>query len=274
MTEGRVEVVLARDTGARTYLRRQFANYPFHLCRPHVAAGDPAGMITLYVQSISGGVYEGDRLRASLVAEDGARAHVTSQASTVVRGMERDGAAFEVEIEAGPESLVEYVPDATILFPGARLAATVRVRAHESATVIVGDSFLGHDPTGDGRPFDWYASDLLLEAGDGTARVRDRFVLSGRDFAAGEPGIGGAYATQGTLYVFHAGGGTESVVEALRDALAGDGIYAGASTLPNGAGAWARILAADGAALKGAMTAAWSAAREALYGSRPSPRRK
>jgi hypothetical protein len=43
---------------------------------------------------------------------------------------------------------------------------------------------------------------------------------------------------------------------------------------PNQAGAWARILALDAAALRAAMFAAWAAARQLLPGSAPAPRRK
>jgi hypothetical protein len=60
----------------------------------------------------------------------------------------------------------------------------------------------------------------------------------------------------------------------MRDALLLPGVYAGAALLPNRAGAWARILATDAAALKAAMFNAWSAVRRLLTGSMPVQRRK
>lgn len=62
--------------------------------------------------------------------------------------------------------------------------------------------------------------------------------------------------------------------EACRAALQIDGVYGGASTLPNQGGVRARMLAVDAAALRAAMFAAWAAAREILAGAAPQPRRK
>lgn len=274
MTEGRAELVFAREAGAATYLRRQFANYPFHICRPHTYADDPAGMVTLYLQSLSGGIYQDERLKVNLTAEAETGAHVTTQAATVVRGMESGSAGLDVTIEAGPESFVEYLPDAGILFPGACLSSRVQVCAHETATVIVGDSFLDHDPKDQRRPFGWYRGELQFAFQGDEPCVRDRFTVTGAAFRDGASGINGAYPTQGTLYVFHRGDATETLIESMRSALEIDGVYAGASLLPGSAGIWARILASDGATLKSAMGAAWSAAREGLCGRRPAPRRK
>ena len=44
--------------------------------------------------------------------------------------------------------------------------------------------------------------------------------------------------------------------------------------MPNDAGAWVRMLAPDGAALRSGMLAAWASASEYLTGVRPLPRRK
>jgi hypothetical protein len=76
-TRGRLEIVFARDPSGRAYLRRQYASYPYHVCRPLSFAGDPAGMATIYVQSCAGGIFRDDRLHEHIVAEEGAAAHTT-----------------------------------------------------------------------------------------------------------------------------------------------------------------------------------------------------
>jgi urease accessory protein len=60
---GRVEIAFARDPSGRTYIRRQFVRYPYHVCRPLSFSGDPAGMATIYLQSCAGGIFRDDRLR-------------------------------------------------------------------------------------------------------------------------------------------------------------------------------------------------------------------
>jgi hypothetical protein len=51
-------------------------------------------------------------------------------------------------------------------------------------------------------------------------------------------------------------------------------VYVGASDLPNGCGAWLRVMAADAIALRTTLVAAWQAARQTLTGQIPAPRRK
>ena len=134
---GRLELTFARDPSGRTYLRGQYASYPYHVCRPLSFGGDPQGMATIYLQSSAGGIFRDDRLREHIVAEEGAAAHVTTQASTIVHSMDRGDARQEVLIEAAAGSFIEVLPDPFILFPQSRFASDVRVRAHETATVVI-----------------------------------------------------------------------------------------------------------------------------------------
>ena len=61
----------------------------------------------------------------------------------------------------------------------------------------------------------------------------------------------------------------------MRTALAGvPAVFSGASELPAGSGACARLLAPDAAALGEAFRAAWRALRQELTGEDPPGRRK
>jgi urease accessory protein len=272
---GCAELAFARDPSGRTYIRRQFVSYPYHVCRPLAFAGDPDGMATLYLQSCAGGIFRDDRLREHLVAEEGASAHVTTQAATVVHSMDRGAARLEVLIEAAAESLLEVMPDPFILFPQARFANVVRVRAHETATVVLADSFSCHDPAATGAKFDWLHGDIVVEDLQGQLLARDRLRVPGGAIAERYPGITGTYASQGTLFIIRRRGEIAELVDALRTATGEiDHIYAGASALPNGCGAWLRIMAQDAVGLRAAMTAAWQATRCLLTGRLPAPRRK
>jgi len=272
---GRLEIAFARDPLGRTYVRRQHVSYPYHVCRPLTFAGDPQGMATIYLQSCAGGIFRGDRLRERIVAEAGTAAHVTTQASTIVHGMDRGDARQEVVIEAAAGSFLEVLPDPFILFPQSRFASDFRVRAHETATVVVADSFICHDPAGAGAMFDRFNGDLRVEDLQGRLLMLDRFRVTGAIVADRWPGITGAAATQGSLFVIRRQGPANALGDALRHA-AGNVVhgYAGASELPNGCGAWLRVMAADAVALRAAMTSAWQAVRETMTGQTPAPRRK
>jgi urease accessory protein len=269
------DIEFARDLGGSTYLDRQYAAYPFHLCRPHRFEGDPPGMATVYFQSCAGGIFEGDSLAVRVVAGEGAAVHLTSQASTIVHGMERTGARQTVDIDVGAGAFVEYLPDPLILFPQARLETVLSVRLHGPATVILSDAFMAHDPAGADSPFDRIASELAAYDGSGRRLALDRFVIGGANFQAGLPGITGPYRAHGSLLVLHRDRPAAALVDALRHALDGvSGTYAGASTLAGGAGAWMRVLAEDGVSLRAGLLAAWSALRVELGGQAPRPRRK
>ncbi len=272
---GRLEITFARDPSGRTYVRRQYASYPYHVCRPFRFGGDPQGMATIYLQSCAGGIFRDDRLREHIVAEEGTAAHVTTQASTIVHSMDRGDARQEVLIEAAAGSLLEVLPDPFILFPQSRFASHVLIRAHETATVIVADSFICHDPAGAGAMFDRFDGELRVEDLQGRLLMLDRLRVTGAMVADHRPGITGAFAAQGGLFVIQRRGAPSALVDALRRTAADIAhIYAGASELPYGCGAWLRVMAADGLALRAAMTAAWQAVRETLTGQTPAPRRK
>lgn len=269
------EFTFARDPGGRTYLRRQFTPYPFHICRSTYVEKDPPGMATLYVQSCSAGLLQHDDLRTSLTVEQGAQAHFTTGAQTIVHSMDEGEAGQEFCIEARQCSLVEYLPEPLILFPQSRLRSRLSIVAHEGAAVLAGESFIVHDYAGEGRMFDWYESEMTVRRPDGAVVARDRFHLAGATLAAGLPGVNGRYSAQGTLIALAGDGQADSVVAAVRTALGAiDGVYAGASALRGGVGAWARLLAVDGLALSVGMVSAWAAVREALTGRLPMPRRK
>jgi urease accessory protein len=272
---GRIDLTFRRAPDGGTFLGRQYASYPFHICRPHRYVGDPSGMATLYLQSVAGGLFESDRLEVRIAAESGTALHVTSQASTVVHSMTGDHAEHAVTIEAGEGALVEYLPDATILFPQARLASRIQIQAHETASVICADAFLAHDPSGSSAMFDRLDSDMTVARPTGQVLVRDRFRITGDLLRRNLPGLNGPWIAQATVMVIHRGPSLDALLENIRAELEPlPDIFAGASRLPGDVGVWTRILACDGHALRTAVLAVWACAREQITAKRPGVRRK
>jgi urease accessory protein len=253
----------------RTFVSRQRASHPYHLCRALYRPDDPPGMATLYVQGCSGGIFEGDRLALDFTAEPGSRVHLTTAAATIVHRMPGGDVAHQrvnLRVQAG--ALFEYWPDPLILFPGSRLQNQVRLQVAPSAQVIAVDAFLGHRLPDDDRAFDWLDSETLIEDLDGRLLARERFVARGSAWGAATAGLAGdpvsQLGCQGTLLVIGAGAGP---LAALRQALAEDGgkrSYAGATLLPDGLGVMVRVLAADAVALKQVLRQVWGLARQAL----------
>jgi len=275
LVSSRLDLGFAVDADGRSYVRRQYASYPFHVCRAHYHDKDHPGLATLYVQSCSGGISEDDRLDVTLAAARGAEAYVSTQAATVVHSMPSGSASQRVRIECEGGSFLEYLPDPQILFPGSRCRSEIAVRLSGDAVALVSDSFLTHDPAGRDNIFAAYFSEIAVEDETGKALAIDRLKVNGEAFRDSCPGISGRFKAQGTMIV--AGlefpvSGVAAELHKIR--LDRDMAVIGCSLLPNAVGNLVRVLAADGAALKLALHQAWCAARLALKGSRPVERRK
>ena len=268
----------ARAPDGQSYIARQRVGYPFHITRPFYLDEAPVGALTLYLQSVSGGIYQGENLRMTCAAGPGSAAHVTTQAATIVHRMPAAPARQTALLEAAPGALLEYLPDPLIMFPGARLASVLEIEAAADATVVACESFSHHDPGGEDRRFESFAAELRIRDEDGRLLALERYEVAGDRLAPGRSQVA-RWPAQGSLVVVHRGAergpGREAVLAALRAALAPtEAFYGGASALPNEAGVGARLLARDGATLRAGLEAAWRAVRLALYGTPPAPRRK
>ena len=271
----RVRVRLRPDPAGRSFIAEQYAEYPFHLARPFYLDRDRPEMLTLYLQSVSGGIFEGDRLDIQLVAEPGSAGHLTTQASTIAHGMRGGHAEQRIRLRAERRSVVEFVPDPVILLPGSRLHSWTEVVADASATVFVADAFLGHDPRGEDGCFDAFHSEVRIARPDGKLLCVDRFAATGEAHARSLPGVTGHWAAQGSVYACAPGHAANDMSETLNQALDDlDGVYGAASTLPGEVGAWARVLAVGGAELENAMSRLWHAFNAHYGGGVPAARRK
>ena len=102
-TSGAVELVFARPRGERTIIQRQFANYPFHICRGFNFDGDPQGMSTVYLQSLAGGIYEHDRLFLGFEVSHGAAADVETAISD---GLDEARTSLEQQKRQAPQMTI------------------------------------------------------------------------------------------------------------------------------------------------------------------------
>ena len=264
----------ATGESGRTHIAKQFAPYPFHICRPFYMPGDPAGMATVYVQSCAGGIFEHDRLELTVQTEPASQAHVTTSASTIVHSMPIAAASQAVHLLADSDSVIEYLPDPMILFAGARISSSVNVVMGDAARVMLSDAFLMHDHRDQGEAFDWFCSDIVIRDVADKVLVRDRIRIDGRSILAAGPGVTGRFTAQASFMCLCQELAPDMLAP-MRTALqAIDDIYAGVSLLPSGVGVFARILAADGIALRAAQLCLWSEARKCLTGVVPIARRK
>jgi urease accessory protein len=178
-------------------------------------------------------------------------------------------------LRTGAKSFLEYLPDPIILFPHARFSTRLTVELAPTATAVLSDSFLWHDPAGAERSFDTLSSETRISI-EGLGLVAlDRFEIGGEDLLRRMVGINAGYRAQGSMAVITGGKSTPSLLDSLQQALAlQEGAYAMASSLPYKAGYWVRLLATDAVVLRRMQQMVWRLVREALTGQEPVLRRK
>ena len=270
-SEGRaVEAALSVEhAGGRSMLRRQHVGYPLHVTRGFYLDAARPDLLTLYLQSASGGLYAGDRIGLDLSVARGAAFHLTTQSATVVHDGRGRGAVqrLAVNVEAG--AFCAVTSDPYVLFPGAELALASEATVADDAVLCMADGFAVHDPHARGRSFTEFSSRLRIRRPDGRLLLQDVGRISGEDLQ----GALGRFAAAANLVLIAPPDRLPPVKE-LQQAADRCGALAGASAAPTESGLVLRVLASDGGTLSRAMEAAFHVAAAGALGVALARRRK
>jgi urease accessory protein len=134
-SDGAAELVFAGGEG-RARLRHLFQSTPCRIAFPRAPLDDLPLAVLL---TTTGGLTGGDRMRLSLAAEAGARAVVTSQAAEkIYRSLGAD-AVVDIVVRVDAGGWLEWLPQETILFDGARLRRRTRIEIAGDARVLAGE---------------------------------------------------------------------------------------------------------------------------------------
>lgn len=277
---GVLDLAFRRDGRGRTVLAERFQKSPLQVMRPlHI---DPVlrEMPTVYVMSTGGGIVGGDRLDMEVRLAEGAQALVTTQAANRVHRMDVGYATQNVSLTLGASAVCEWLPDPLIPYGGSRFQQRLRAEVPDDAVLIAADVLTaGRVARGESWDVDAYVSAVEISRPDGTLLAVDTTHIT-RD-EAGHPLVTGDADAIGTLFVV-APGPAEELAAVMRDAAEAigsatpnsDGLDAavrcGVSTLPDGCGAWLRVLGRGQENVEAAVRAVWSAARVHLLGA-PAP---
>jgi urease accessory protein len=130
--DGAASIVFGRR-GSGTALVDLYQRTP---CRVLFPRPDTDGLPVAVLLTTSGGITGGDRIRVAVEVEDGAEAVVTTQAAEkIYRSLDAD-AAVTVNLAVGAGSWLDYLPQETILFEGARLDRRTEARLAPDARLL------------------------------------------------------------------------------------------------------------------------------------------
>jgi urease accessory protein len=276
--DGRLELDFARAEG-KTCLVREFARAPFHVSG--TLDHDPlAEAATVYVQSPTGGVAQGDRRSVEVTVGPDAVAGVANGSATKVFSMEANYARTDVSLSVGARGHLEYVPGTTILHADARLCRSLTLEVAPDASAVLGEVIVpGRLARGEAFAFDRYVSRVRIRGPDGLL-AEDATRLQPADWSPRAPGVLGDATVLGTLFVVAPAADGDRLTDAVHERIAGvdgasaDGSAAGATALPNDAGAVVRVLGDTAEDVRERLRAAWDRARRDLLGAPAPPRRK
>lgn len=262
-TEGEAELSFTRSEDGQTRLAHLYQRAPLRALFP--ASAEP-GLATAVLVTTTGGLVGGDRLDVRVTAGAGAAVQVTPQAAEkVYRSLGAD-CRLSLDLRAGDDAWLEWLPQETILFESARLDRTTRIDCAPGARVLAGEMLVfGRRARGErftrGRIRDaWeirregrlvWADALLLDSD--LARV-----------LASTACLAGAAAVASAVYV--AGSGLSDALALARDLTshaASD--MAAAATCVAGV-LVVRWLSRDASALRAAFGRFWAAFRHRIGG--------
>lgn len=262
-THGAASVAFARDDDA-TRLAGLYQRDPLRVLFPEVPEGE---IPTAVLVTTSGGLVGGDRLDVSVSIGDGAEAMVFGQAAEKVYRSAGPTSRIAVELSVARDGWLEWLPQETILFEGARLERRTRIEISPGARVLAGEILVFGRIAGGERLSRGLVRDAWEVRRQGRLAWADALHLEDEIASVlAEPACfdgATAYAT-----VVHAGDDPASHLDLARSLLGQDrgGLRAGA-TVVNGV-LVARWLGRDAGILRRAFGDFWAGFRAAAGGRR------
>ena len=131
--DGAAEIAFARRSDGRTDLAQIYQRSPCRVLFPAPEAEDPpmAALLTT-----SGGLAGGDRLSLAVTVAAGARAGATTAAAEKVYRSAQGDVDITVRLSVAERGWLEWLPQETILFDGARLVRRLSVAVAQEAQFL------------------------------------------------------------------------------------------------------------------------------------------
>ncbi len=137
--EGELRLRFGHHNG-KTAMTESYFRTPLQVMQ---AIPDPAGCVGVYLLSPTGGVVQYDRYAIGITLEENAHALVTTVAATKVYRMPDGKAVQQITIYVGKNAILEFVPDALILFRDSDFEQRITIQLDEGAVCLFQDSIMG-----------------------------------------------------------------------------------------------------------------------------------
>jgi urease accessory protein len=251
----------------RTRLLASRCRVPFHVGRVLYPQPDWPELAHLLVTMPTGGFVQGDVATMAVVAEDGARVHLTSQSATRAYRCESAPIHQEIKLEARGDSLLEWWPDPLIPYAGSTISQQIELIVAKDATVLVADTWVaGRVARGEIHQYGRLSFATTGRRPDGSLLFRDALRLEPGPQQLDALGMLGDARAVGSYFLLGTAVAERleaSLASRLTETLAG---RAAVSRLPGGVGLFIRVLARTSDELRAIQTEILTTARDRLFG--------
>jgi urease accessory protein len=243
------------DDRRKTIVRDLYTKGPLHAQRALYLEESLPSMAYMYIMSTSGGILQGDRYRMDIALSKGAKAHITTQGATRVYRMERNYATQIVNVDLEADAYFEFIPDQMIPYRQSRFYQTLKMRVHDSATMIYSEMVVpGRVASGESFEYDMCYLKATGLNQVGQLRFTDIAILEPRERNLSQLGVLSNRSVVGSVYVLCPTSAVKSIRDELNSTLPNHrDITSGASILPFDSGIIVRLLGDGASALRAAI---------------------
>ncbi len=247
----------ARD--GRSALVERYSRAPMRILTPRAVNGVPEAVIA----NLAGGIAGGDRCEVGVAVGPGAEAVVSGQAAEKVYRAIDVPAECTTRLTLGPGATLEWLPQETILFDGARLRRRIEVDMADDARLLAVETLVFGRAAHGERMVSGGLADRWRIDRDGRPVWRDALRIGSGVFesaAAAEAGLRGARVSATLIY---AAPDAAERLEDLRRLLSGMSAFSGASAVRGLVAV--RFLAPEGGAFKRELAEFLGALRASVF---------
>ena len=220
----------------------------------------------LYVLHPPGGVVAGDSLGVTVRVRERAHALLTTPAATKIYRSGGESACIDQDLEVAPGATLEWLPQDTLAFAGARARLRTRVRLRGAARFIGWEALcLGRPASGERFEHGAIRQDVELWKDDAPVLIERNACEADADFMKSAWGLAGRCALA-SLLLYPAEEHLLPAVRALLDRLGGP---MAAATEVDGV-LVCRILGDDMSRVRELLVAVWRVLRPKFLGLEPS----
>ncbi|WP_181357325.1 urease accessory protein UreD [Stenomitos frigidus] len=176
-----LDLHIGRDRAGQSFVRRQYATYPFRLSRALRLDPMDTSRTYLYMMNSSPGLLADDVLELRVRLDDQTSLYLTDQSATKVHTMPADRVGrLSYNLHIGAGATLEFVPEPLLLYRDANLEQTVTVTLDPTGRLFLGEIIVpGRLARGECYQFRHCLSRLQVSTPDGSLVFADAMQLSG-----------------------------------------------------------------------------------------------